>query len=203
MISFHKHAIAGTDCHVSLLGRLPGRGCASVRFAALMILLLAASAAAFATPRQGRRVRKHRAEKPAPRAQAEKTRPDAKVPVRLTRVDTPDGHSIIADIGEFPTDLNEAGQYFLEREFFERFASDMLGIGDSPYSESNAALKVAMWPRQKNQREGDFIFGKVKGRIIVIVEKRRVTVACMLGKAQSRPQQMAAAGAFGGRLTAG
>ncbi|HEY0377752.1 MAG TPA: hypothetical protein VGC87_12575 [Pyrinomonadaceae bacterium] len=162
-----------------------------------------ASATAFATPPQGKRIKGNKAKKPSTRAQAEETKPDAKVQVRLTRFDTLNGHCIIANIGEFPADLTVIGQYFLEREFFERIASDVLGLDASPGSESNTALKVAMLPQKKNQREGDFIFGKVKGHIIVVVEKRHVIVACTLEEAQNQSQQIAAVKALVARLTAG
>jgi hypothetical protein len=204
MITFRKYAFASTDCHVSLLGRLPRRGRAGVRLAALIILLLAASATAFATPRHGKQVREHKAVKPPTQARAEETDLDAKVPIRLTRLDTPDGPCIIADIGEFPSDLNEAGQAFLEREFFEHFATDVLGLDDSQDSATHATLKVAMLPQEKeNVREGDFIFGKVRGHIIVLVEKRHVMVACVFEKEQSQPQQMAAVKTLIERLAAG
>ena len=203
MITFRKHAIASTDRHVLLLGRLPRRGHVWTRFAALIVLLFIASATAFATPRQEKRLRGQKARKPAPRAQAKEAKPDTNVPVRLTRFDILNGHGILADIGEFQTDLTEIGQYFLEREFFERFASNALGLDDSQGPTSNTVLKVAMLPQKKNKREGNFIFGRVKGHIIVVVEKRRVTVACTLKKEQHLPQQIAAARALVARLTAG
>ncbi|MFL6227329.1 MAG: hypothetical protein ACJ741_00965, partial [Pyrinomonadaceae bacterium] len=203
MITFRKHTIVSTDCHVSLLRMSPRRGCIGIRFAALFILAFVASATAFATPRHGKHVRRHIAAEPSTRAHAEKTEPDAKVPIRYTRLDLPEGPGIIADIGEFAFDLNEVGQSFLEREFFEHFASDVVGLDDSSGSESRTALKVTMLPQEKNQREGDFIFGKVKGHIIVVVEKRRVIVACMFKKAQNQPPQIAVARALAERLTAG
>jgi hypothetical protein len=193
MITFHKHAAAGTDCHVSLPGGVPRRGHAWTRFAALILLLFAASATAYATPRQEKRGRVQKAEKSGPRARAAETRPDANVQVRLTRFDTQNGYGIFADIGEFPSDLTLIAQYFLEREFFERFVSDMLGLDDSRSSQSNTALKVAMLPQKQNLREGDFIFGRMKGHIIVVVEKRRVMVACTLEKQHLPPPQIAAA----------
>jgi len=173
-----------------------------IRFAALFILSFVASATAFATPRHGKHVRRHNTAEPSMQEQAEKTKPDAKVPIRYTRLDMPEGPGIIADIGEFAFDLNEVGQSFLKREFFEHFASDVVGLDDSSDSESRTTLKVTMLPQEKNHREGNFIFGKVKGHIIVVVEKRRVIITCMFKKAQNQ-QQIAAVKALVERLTAG
>ncbi|MBV9958642.1 MAG: hypothetical protein JO360_09480 [Acidobacteria bacterium] len=142
-------------------------------------------------PRQEKRSRGLKAKKPAPRARARETKPDEDVHVRLRRFENPNGYSVFADIGEFPADLELIGQYFLEREFFERFVSDMLGLGDAQDSKSNTVLKVAMLPQKKNQREGDFIFGEVKGHIIVVVEKRRVMIASTLEKEPNLPQRLA------------
>lgn len=210
MNTFRKHAIFSTACPVSLLETRTRRGRAGLRFAALIILLLAASAGAFASQRHRRHVvREHAAEEPSTPAQnqseasKEDSKQDSKVPIHLTRLDTPDGPCILATIGEFPSDLNEAGQAFLDREFFEHFASDVLGLDDSQDSESHTTLKVAMLPQEKqNQREGDFIFGKVSGHIIVLVEKRRVMVACTFAEAEKTPQQMAAVKALVEKLSA-
>jgi hypothetical protein len=137
------------------------------------------------------------AESPAPPAsgRAGEGAPESRIPIRVTRVETPNGPGVLATIGEFPEDLNEAGQEFLKREFFESFASDVLGLGDS--GATSATLKVAMLPQEKeNQREGDFTFGKLSGHIVVLVEKRRVLVACTFAEAEQKPRMLAAAPRF-------
>jgi hypothetical protein len=146
---------------------------------ALLALLLAAHAAAHAAPRQQQKQQEAAAE-PAV---------EAKIPIRVKRVETADGPGVIATIGEFPEDLNEAGQEFLKREFFEHFATDVLGFGEST---QGATLKVAMLPQEKeNQRECDFTAGKVSGHIVVLVEKRRVLIACTFSETARRPQMLA------------
>ena len=116
---------------------------------------------------------------------------EGRVPVHVGRIETVEGPVVFATIGEFPSDLNEAGQEFLRQEFFQHFASDTLGLEESdPKAET---LKVAMLPQEKeNQREGDFTFGKVSGHILVVVERRHVYVACALTKAAT-PQMLARA----------
>lgn len=120
---------------------------------------------------------------------------DAKIPMRIKRYETDDGPVIAATIGEFPSDLNEAGKEFLSREFFTHFASDVMGLDESdPKAQT---LKVAMMPQEKeNQREGDFTFGKVSGHIVVLVEKRRVLVVCAFSEAESAPRMLAGVGRF-------
>ena len=87
--------------------------------------------------------------------------------------------------------MNEAGQEFLKREFFESFAKDVLGFGESV---PGATLKVAMLPQEKeNQQECDFTVGKVAGHIVVLVEKRRVLIACTFSEAGQKPQLLAGA----------
>ncbi|HEX6186326.1 MAG TPA: hypothetical protein VFZ44_20720 [Pyrinomonadaceae bacterium] len=131
------------------------------------------------------------AESPAPSGGKAEPAEEARIPIRVTRVDTPDGPGVLATIGEFPSDLNEAGQEFLKREFFEHFASDVLGLGES--GSARATLKVAMLPQEKeNQREGDFTFGKLSGHMVVLVEKRRVLVACTFSEGERKPQLLAA-----------
>ena len=201
MIRFRTHATASTAFHVSPSGRLPRRGDAGRSSAALIILLFVASASTFATPRPGNHVGKHKAAEPSTRAQAQKTKRDAKVPVSVSRLETPDGPGIIAIIGEFPRDLDEVGEVYLAREFFQHVAAAVLGL-DSTGSESQTMIEVAMLPQEKNQREGDFSLGKLKGHIVVVVEKRRVIVTCTFKVAQN-PQQIAAVKALIERLTAG
>ncbi len=187
MMSFRKHAKVSTRRPDSFLWR---RALESV---ALLALLLAAQAYAGAAPRQ-------QPKEPQAAPAAEAPAVEAKVPIRVKRVEMPDGQGVVATIGEFPEDLNEAGKEFLRREFFEHFAADVLGLGEST---SGATLKVAMLPQEKeNQRECDFTAGKVSGRIVVLVEKRRVLIACTFSEAgQKKPQLLA--GAWSWRALAG
>ena len=178
MNSFRKHAPESTRRPNSLLAGRAG-------VAATLLILLAASAhTAAAQQRQAE-----------PKAQAPEPAAEAKIPVRVRRVKTPEGPGVVATIGDFPADLNEAGQEFLKREFFEHFASDVLGLGDS--DETRATLKIALLPQEKeNQREGDFTFGKVSGHMVVLVERRRVLVACTFSEAAQAPRMLAGAGRF-------
>jgi hypothetical protein len=191
MISFRKHAPGNTHRPDSLLRR-------RTHAAALLTVLLAATWAA-AAPAQngGAKSGGGRAPAAAPEKPAQETKAaggvsvaESKIPVRVTRVNTPEGPGVVATIGEFPEDLNEAGQDFLKREFFEHFASDVLGLGES--GEERATLKVAMLPQEKdNQREGDFRLGKVSGHMVVLVEKRRVLIACTFSETEETPQLLA------------
>jgi hypothetical protein len=180
MMSFRKHAAGSTRRPDSFLWRR------ALEAVALLALLLAARAVAgAATPQQ-----KQPPAEPAAAAPAV----EAKIPIRVKRVETPDGPGVVATIGEFPEDLNEAGQEFLKREFFEHFATDVLGFGEST---PGTTLKVAMLPQEKdNQQECDFTAGKVSGHIVVLVERRRVLVACTFSEAGQKPQLLAGAGAL-------
>ena len=207
MISFRKHAADSTRRPISFLGRGLQVASAAPRFALLSLIMVAAASGAAASTRTqqqdkaqqgenkaGAKVSEPAAESPAPAApgglKAEPTE-EAKIPIRVTRVETADGPGVLATIGEFPSDLNEAGQEFLKREFFEHFASDVLGLGD--LDSQRATLKMAMLPQEKeNQREGDFTFGKLSGHMVVLVEKRRVLVACTFSEAERKPQLLAA-----------
>jgi hypothetical protein len=194
MISFRKHAPESTRRPNSLLN---GHG-RRARAGALLILLLA-TPWAVAAPRQngGAKSRGGRTPASAPgkatggaRGAAEAPVADPKIPVRVTRVNMPEGPGVFATIGEFPDDLKESGQDFLKREFFEHFASDVLGLGES--GAERATLKVALLPQEKeNQREGDFRTGKVSGHMIVVVEKRRVLIACTFSDTEETPQMVA------------
>ncbi|MET0646321.1 MAG: hypothetical protein ABW208_06840 [Pyrinomonadaceae bacterium] len=160
--------------------------------AALLVLLLFAQLSAFAAPRQ---------QKPQDAPAAAEPAVEAKIPIRVTRVETPDGPGVVATIGEFPEDLNEGGQEFLKREFFESFATDVLGLAEST---PGTTLKVALLPQQKeNQREGDFTAGKVSGHIVVLVEKRRVLIACTFSEKVQKPQLLAGFGALWASAGAG
>jgi hypothetical protein len=200
MISFRKHAPGNTHRSDSLLN---GRG-RRTRAAALLVLLLAAPFAV-AAPRQKENAKSgggqsaaaapgktnDGAKGPAEASgAAEAPVADSKIPVRITRVNTPEGPGVFATIGEFPEDIKDAGQDFLKREFFEHFASDVLGLGES--GEERATLKVALLPQEKdNQREGDFRLGKVSGHMVVMVEKRRVLIACTFSETEEAPQLLA------------
>jgi hypothetical protein len=182
MMSFRKHAAGSTRRPDSFLRRR------SLEAVALVTLLLAAQALAFAAPRQ------HKGRQSAPAAAEPAV--EAKVPIRVKRVETGDGPGVLATIGEFPEDLNEAGQEFLRREFFEHFATDVLGLSDS---KAGTTLKVAMLPQEKeNLRECDFTVGKVAGHIVVLVEKRRVLIACTFSEAGQKTQLLAGAFARAG-----
>jgi hypothetical protein len=199
MIAFRKHALEGTRRVNSFLRRLPHDARTTPRVAASLVLSLAFAANAFASPQskeraktrgEGRTVaaKPQTPEQPTP-VQSDKPADAPQIPIRVTRVNTPDGPSVIATIGEFPSDLNEAGREFLKREFFEHFASDVMGLGES---DAHATLKVALLPQEKeNQREGDFTFGKLSGHMVVLVEKRRVLVSCTFSEAESMPQLLA------------
>ena len=185
MMSFRKHAEVSTRRPDSFLRRR-----ALEAFALLALLLAAHAVAAGQQPPQTEPKAAPAAEEPAV---------EARIPIRVKRVETADGPGVVATIGDFPEDLNEAGQEFLKREFFERFASDVLGFGEST---PGATLKVAMLPQEKeNQRECDFTVGKVAGHIVVLVEKRRVLVACTFSEAGQKPQLLA--GAWSLRALAG
>lgn len=172
MISFRKHAAGRTRRLDSFLGR---QAPVAKVAALLSLLLFAALGAAAQQKRQS-----------APAAEPAE---EARIPIRVKRVETPDGPGVVATIGEFPSDLNEAGDEFLKREFFEHFASDVLGLGEAT---PGATLKVAMLPQEKeNQRECDFTIGKVSGHIVVLVEKRRVLVACTFSEVERTPGLLA------------
>lgn len=207
MISFRKRALRNTEWPISFLGGRGPRPNVSPSLAALLILLLLAAASAYASPRQKEAAKSrgggHAADaqrEPAhvPDGQGEKADADSKIPVRISRLETPDGPYIVATIGDFPTDLDARRQDFLGRDFFERFAGEVLGIGDP--DSGGATLKVAMLPQEReDRREGDLSFGELSGHMIVLVQKRRVVVACSFAETEAEPRLMAAAGrlAFG------
>lgn len=185
MMSFRKHAAGSTRRPDSFLWRR------ALEAVALLTALLFAHAAAGAAPRQQK----------GQGAAAAEPAVEAKIPIRVKRVETADGPGVVATIGEFPEDLDAAGQEFLKREFFEHFATDVLGFGEST---PGTTLKVAMLPQEKdNQRECDFTAGKVAGHIVVLVEKRRVLIACTFSEAGRTPQLLAGARALGAYARAG
>lgn len=172
MMSFRKHAARSTRRPDSFLWRR------AFEAVALLTALLVAHTVAGAAQR-------HQKKHAAPPA-------EAKIPIRVKRFETPDGSGVAATIGEFPKDLDEVRQEYLKREFFELFATDVLGFSDSA---QGVTLKVAMLPQEKeNQRECDFTAGKVSGHIVVLVEKRRVLIACTFSEAGRKPQLLAGAG---------
>ena len=180
MMSFRKHAAGGTrrpDSFLDSSARARARG---AKAAALVALLLAAQLSAVAAPRQ---------QKPQSAPAAAEPAAESRIPIRVKRVETADGPGVVATIGEFPSDLDEGGREFLKREFFESFASDVLGLGESV---PGATVKVAMLPQEKeNQREGDFTAGKLSGHMVVLVEKRRVLVACTFSEVERKPGLLA------------
>lgn len=181
MMSFRKHAAGGTRRPDSFLDSYVGARARGTKAVALVALLLAAQLSAVAAPRQQKQ--------PQSAPAAAEPAVEAKIPIRVKRVETPDGPGVVATIGEFPEDLNEAGQEFLKREFFEHFATDVLGLGEST---PGVTLKVAMLPQEKeNQRECDFTAGKLSGHIVVLVEKRRVLIACTFSEAGQKSQLLA------------
>jgi hypothetical protein len=205
MISFRKRAFGNTGCPISFLGGLGPHANPSPRLAALIIILLLAAVGVFASPRQkeaakaqsdGRVAGAPQSSAREAAGRGEESDGGAKIPIRVSRLDTPDGPYIVATIGDFPTDLDGRRQEFLRREFFEHFAKDVLEIGDP---DSSATLKVSMLPQEKdNQREGDFTSGKLSGHMIVLVEKRRVMVACSFAEVESQPRFLAAIERFAG-----
>lgn len=203
MISSRKRAGGNTGCPISFLG---GRANPSPRLAALLIILLLAPAGAFAAPRQKGAAR-HRSggraadapRRPAREAAARGEDADggAGIPVHISRLETPDGPYVVATIGDFPSDLDGRRQEFLGRDFFENFAGEVLGIGDP-----GATLKLAMLPQEReDRRECDFTFGKLSGHMVVMVQKRRVVVACSFAETEAQPKLLAGAwGPAGARL---
>jgi hypothetical protein len=201
MISFRKRAIKNTGWPISFL---PGRGpraSQAPRLAALVIFLLLAAAGAYAAPQQKESAKpkggEHVADGPREPARASAGRnseagdEDSKIPIRVSRVETPDGPYIVATIGDFPADLDARRQDFLDHDFFERFAGEVLGLGDP---DSNQTLKIALLPQEReDRREGDLTFGKITGHMIVLVQKRRVVVACSFAEEEAIPKLMASA----------
>lgn len=200
MISFRKHAQESTRRPNSLLAGSARAAYAAACVSALLSLLLCAAPDAAAQGRKRRSASKPQAGAPSQKnaapdekgeGAADVSAKEGHVPVHVGRVETAEGPVVFATIGEFPSDLNEAGQEFLRQEFFQHFASDTLGLEES--DPKSATLKVAMLPQEKeNQREGNFTFGKVSGHILVLVERRHVYVACALTK-EATPQMLARA----------
>ena len=101
---------------------------------------------------------------------------DDGVPVRISVAGTKDEPYLVAHIGEFPFDLDEAGKQFLKQEFFEHFFADTFGL---EVSEVRSTMKIKLLPQTKDlEREGEFTFDGITGRMSVAVAKRSVLVTC-------------------------
>ncbi len=101
---------------------------------------------------------------------------DDGVPVRISVAGTKDEPYLVAQIGEFPFDLNDAGKEFLKQEFFENFFADTFGLD---LKEVRSTVKIKMLPQTKElEREGEFSFDGIDGRMHVVVAKRSVLVTC-------------------------
>lgn len=101
---------------------------------------------------------------------------DDGVPVRISVAGTRDEPYLVAQIGEFPFDLDDAGKEFLKQEFFEHFFADTFGL---EISEVRSTMKIKLLPQTKEQeREGEFAFDGIAGRMHVVVAKRSVLVTC-------------------------
>lgn len=102
---------------------------------------------------------------------------DDGVPVRISVAGTKDEPYLVAQIGEFPFDLlDDAGKQFLKQEFFEHFFADTFGLD---LSEVRSTMKIKLLPQTKElEREGEFAFDGIAGRIHVVVAKRSVLVTC-------------------------
>ncbi len=76
----------------------------------------------------------------------------------------------------------------------------MLGLGDP---DSGTTLKIAMLPQERDdRREGDLTFGGLSGHMIVLVQKRRVVVACSFAESEAQPGLLASAGRAAGAVGA-
>jgi len=141
--------------------------------AVLLAALLLAPPPAFAAGQSGQAGQ-------APAAQTAKSGATAKgddgVPVRITVAGTKAEPYLVATIGEFPFDLDEAGKQFLKQEFFENFFANTFGL---EVSEVRSTLKIKLLPQIKEtEREGEFAFDGINGRMHVAVAKRTVLVTC-------------------------
>ena len=101
---------------------------------------------------------------------------DDGVPVRISVAGTKAEPYLVAQIGEFPFDLDAAGKEFLKQEFFEHFFADTFGLD---LSEVRSTMKIKLLPQTKElEREGEFAFDGIAGRMHVVVAKRSVLVTC-------------------------
>jgi hypothetical protein len=101
---------------------------------------------------------------------------DDGVPVRISVAGTKDEPYLVAQIGEFPFDLDDAGKQFLKQEFFEHFFADTFGLD---VTEVRSTMKIKLLPQTKElEREGEFSFDGIAGRMHVVVARRSVLVTC-------------------------
>ena len=136
--------------------------------AAVLLAALLVQAPAFARQQAGQ------ASAPAKGAAAKAG--DDGVPVRISVAGTKEEPYLVAQIGEFPFDLDEAGKQFLKQEFFEHFFADTFGL---EISEVRSTMKIKLLPQTKElEREGEFTFDGITGRMSVAVAKRSVLVTC-------------------------
>ena len=142
--------------------------CVQVRTVAVLLAALLIQAPAFARQQQAGQAAK--AEGAAAKAG------DDGVPVRISVAGTKAEPYLVAQIGDFPFDLDEAGKQFLNQEFFEHFFADTFGLD---IKEVRSTVKIKMLPQTKElEREGEFSFDGIDGRMHVVVARRSVLVTC-------------------------
>ena len=139
---------------------------AAKALAAVLLAALLVQAPAFAGQQAGQAAAKGVAAKAG----------DDGVPVRISVAGTKAEPYLVAQIGEFPFDLDAAGKEFLKQEFFENFFADTFGLD---ISEVRSTMKIKLLPQTKElEREGEFAFDGIAGRMHVVVAKRSVLVTC-------------------------
>jgi hypothetical protein len=112
--------------------------------------------------------------------------PDA--PMRVQLAGSPDAPVVVATIGDFAADLGEDGQFFLRREFFEHFVTNVLELG----GPSHATPMITFLSQgEDNEREGAFRIGAVSGQISVLVTPRRVFVMCSFSEDERDTRNLA------------
>lgn len=142
--------------------------------AVLLAALLLTPSPAFATGGAGQSGQAPAAKAGAKAGAAAKD--DDGVPVRITVAGTKNEPHLVATIGEFPFDLDEAGKQFLKQEFFENFFANTFGL---EVSDVRSTLKIKLLPQTKEtEREGEFAFDGITGRMHVAVARRTVLVTC-------------------------
>lgn len=180
MITFRKHALTATQRFDSRLMCRPRGARAVPRIALTLSILFAAFASSAAAPSGGQDVPGARPAGTAPRtptaaeAPGEGANASPQVPVKIYLAGTPEAPYLLARIGEFPTELGQPGDEFLQREFIEGFMRDVLGLKGEG---SASALKISLLPQADGQeQECSFTFGEVAGRITVRIAPRSVLV---------------------------
>ncbi|HEV3468022.1 MAG TPA: hypothetical protein VG148_01765 [Pyrinomonadaceae bacterium] len=165
MITFRKHASGITQRFDSRLERRARSARAVPRIAAALAIILAAAAAGAASQKQDGGAQ--------PQA-AGRASSGPQVPVKVYVAGTPEDPCIVARIGDFPEELGQPGEEFLQREFIEQFMRDVLGLSAGGGA---AALKIALLPQENvREQECSFTFGEVSGRITVRLAERSVLV---------------------------